>query len=31
MKFRFIDKAKKEFPAYRLCQLMAVSQTGYFA
>lgn len=31
MKFRFIDKAKKEFPAYRLCHLMGVSQSGYFA
>lgn len=31
MRFRFIDQAKKEFPAYRLCHLMGVSQSGYFA
>lgn len=29
MRFRFIDQAKKEFPAYRLCHLMGVSQSGY--
>jgi putative transposase len=31
MRFRFIDQAKKEFPASRLCRLMDVSQSGYFA
>ncbi len=31
MKFRFIDQAKKEFPAHRLCRAMGVSQSGYFA
>ena len=31
MKFRFIDQAKKEFPAYRLCKVLGVSQSGYFS
>ena len=31
MMFCFIDQAKKEFPAYRLCRLMGVSQSGYFS
>jgi hypothetical protein len=31
MKFRFIDEAKEEFPAYRLCKVLGVSQSGYFA
>ena len=31
MKHRFIDAAKKEFPAHRLCQALGVSQSGYFA
>lgn len=31
MRFRFIDQAKKDFPAYRLCRLMGVSQSGYSA
>lgn len=31
MKFHFIDQAKKEFPVSRLCYLMGVSQSGYFA
>ncbi|ACD72055.1 Integrase, catalytic domain protein [Brucella abortus str. 2308 A] len=31
MKFRFIDQAKKEFPTSRLCRVMGVSQSGYFA
>jgi hypothetical protein len=30
MKFRFIDQAKMEFPAYRLCKVLGVSQSGYF-
>jgi hypothetical protein len=31
IRFRFIDQAKKEFPAYRLCTVLDVSQSGYFA
>lgn len=31
MRFRFIDQAKKEFPASRLCHVMGVSQNGYFS
>lgn len=31
MKFRFIDQAKEEFPAYRLCKVLGVSQSGYFS
>jgi putative transposase len=31
MKFRFIDHAKTEFPAHRLCKVLGVSQSGYFA
>lgn len=31
MRFRFIDEAKKEFPASRLCHVMGVSQSGYFS
>ena len=31
MKFRFIDQARQEFPAHRLCKVMNVSQSGYFA
>jgi len=31
MKFRFIDAAKEDFPVTRLCQVLGVSQSGYFA
>ena len=31
MKFRFIDAAKEEFPVQRLCKVLEVSQSGYFA
>jgi transposase InsO family protein len=31
MKFRFIDQAKNEFPASRLCRVLGVSQSGHFA
>lgn len=31
MRFRFIDEAKKEFPASRLCHVMGVSQSGYYS
>ena len=31
MKFKFIDVAKESFPVTRLCQVLGVSQSGYFA
>jgi putative transposase len=31
MKFRLIDAVKKDFPVTRLCQVLDVSQSGYFA
>ena len=31
MRFKFIDDAKKEFPIYRLCSVLSVSESGYFA
>ena len=31
MRFRLIDAAKKEFPVQRLCQVLGVSPSGYFA
>jgi putative transposase len=31
MRFTFIDAAKAEFPIQRLCQVLEVSQSGYFA
>jgi putative transposase len=31
MKFRFIDAAKESFPVTRLCQVLGVSPSGYFA
>jgi len=31
MRFTFIDAAKKEFPVQRLCKVLGVSQSGYFA
>ena len=31
MKFRFIDAAKESFPVTRLCQVLGVSSSGYFA
>jgi putative transposase len=31
MRFRLIDQAKKEFPVHRLCSVLGVSQSGYFA
>jgi putative transposase len=31
MKFQFIDAAKESFPVTRLCQVLGVSQSGYFA
>ena len=31
MRFRLIDAAKAEFPVQRMCGLLGVSQSGYFA
>ena len=31
MRVRFIDQAKTEFPAHRLCKGLGVSQSGHFA
>ena len=31
MRFALIDEAKKEFPVHRLCRVLGVSQSGYFA
>ena len=31
MRFELIDRAKKDFPVQRLCQVLGVSQSGYFA
>ena len=31
MRFALIDAAKEEFPVYRLCRVLGVSQSGYFA
>jgi putative transposase len=31
MRFQLIDAAKKEFPVQRLCKVLEVSPSGYFA
>jgi putative transposase len=31
MRFQLIDAAKEEFPVRRLCKVLGVSQSGYFA
>lgn len=31
MRFKLIDEAKKEFPVHRLCNVLGVSESGYFA
>ncbi len=31
MRFQLIDEAKKEFPVQRLCKVLDVSPSGYFA
>ena len=31
MRFKLIDEAKKEFPVHRLCRILGVSDSGYFA
>ena len=29
--FKLVDEAKKEFPVHRLCRVLGISQSGYFA
>ena len=31
MRFAFIDGTKAQFPVHRLCRVLGVSQSGYFA
>ena len=31
MRFKLVDAAKEEFPVQRLCKVLGVSQSGYFA
>ena len=31
MRFQLIDAAKEEFPVQRLCKVLGVSPSGYFA
>lgn len=31
MSFKLVGEAKKEFPVHRLCRVLGVSQSGYFA
>jgi len=31
MRFKLIDEAKKQFPVRRLCLVLGVSESGYFA
>ena len=31
MRFQLIDAAKKDFPVQRLCKVLGVSESGYFA
>ena len=31
MRFRLVDAAKKDFPVARLCKVLGVSPSGYFA
>ena len=31
MRFALIDGAKAQFPVHRLCRILGVSQSGYFA
>jgi putative transposase len=31
VRFTLIDEAKEEFPVHRLCRVLGVSQSGYFA
>jgi putative transposase len=31
MRFTLVEQAKEAFPVHRLCSLLGVSQSGYFA
>ena len=31
MRFRLVDQAKRDFPVQRLCKVLGVSTSGYFA
>ena len=31
MRFQLIDRARQDFPVHRLCRVLCVSQSGYFA
>ena len=31
MRFKLIDQAKKQFPVHRLCRVLGVSESGYYA
>lgn len=31
MRFELVDQAKEEFPVHRVCGVLGVSQSGYFA
>ena len=31
MRFELVDAAKKDFPVQRLCKVLGVSESGYFA
>ena len=31
MRFALVDQAKKDFPVHRLCRVLGISQSGYFA
>ena len=31
MRFSLVDEAKKDFPVHRLCHVLGISQSGYFA
>jgi putative transposase len=31
MRFTLIDQAKEAFPVHRLCRVLGVNQSGYFA
>jgi len=31
MRFKLVDRAKTDFPVHRLCKVLGVSQSGYFA
>ena len=31
MRFALVDQAKRTFPVHRLCRVLGVSQSGYFA